>query len=361
MTIVMPDDVQVLLYNIATGLRESLPEVITTALVVVVFVAALIVYSVRHERADRDARRSLYESRYRRRLLALDLPTGSSVLLDRLAAYLRDPSKRFLLLESGATFDSCVRKLCEREHVSPALVAALRLKLGFRVRGREKTPLSSGDIAEESSVLVELSSAHGERQGNRRGNGADEGARRLAARVVAVDAGSLTLEVANDGDVRQGEEVRLFFANAAGLHMVRTRVIARRENLIRVSHSTSIRSLQRRSYYRRQLTAPVFIRRVDGKERFIKTLVQDLGGGGARLINPHDMFESDEKVEVVLDLGLRRRLKVAATIVRANRDGTVSLKFDALRESSRDLILRALFRRYNAVLRHERLEALMER
>jgi hypothetical protein len=43
--------------------------------------------------------------------------------------------------------------------------------------------------------------------------------------------------------------------------------------------------------------------------------------------------------------------------VREGRDGTVSLRFDELRESTRDLIVRALFKRYNAYLQEQGRES----
>lgn len=341
-TIVMPNDVEVLLQNIATGFRVSLPVAIATTLIVVAFASGLIAYHLRQRRAERETRTRLYEARYDSLLRSLDLPAGSAALLDRLATRLHDSSKRYLLLENEATFNSCLRRLPGRESISPALVAALRMKLGFRTLNPERAPLSSGDIAEETVVLLERPAANGKKR------------ERFPAKIVSVEPAALALAVQARDAFDRGDRLKLYFYNFAGLYMFPTRVISVKAGLVLVGHSNAISAVQRRRYYRRKLSAPAYIRTKTGEgseELFVKTLLQDLGGGGAKVVNPHDIFQVHDRVELALDLGLHKWVKVPADVVRIGRDGSASLKFHGLKESSRDLILRALFRRYNAYLR----------
>ncbi|HUX21725.1 MAG TPA: hypothetical protein VMW69_10840, partial [Spirochaetia bacterium] len=281
----MPNDVQVLLSNISTGFRESLPEAIVTTIIFFGFVFGLVYYYVKQKRLDRERKVELYERRYAQLLKSSDLPGGSVILLDRLARYLKDSSRQYLLLESEASFNSCLKKLKEHEPVSPALLAALRLKLGFGGLNPEKTPLSSGDIAEDSAGIIERIEKGGRKE-------------RFAARIAGVEPGFLSLEVKKPEALDRGDRVTFYFFNSAGLYSLKTRVIGFREGMTLVSHSSSITAVQRRRYYRRKLVAPAYIRRVGGEDAFIKTILQDLGGGGARVINPHDIFEKGDTVEL---------------------------------------------------------------
>lgn len=339
----MPDDVQVLLNSISTGFRESLPEAIITTAIFLGFVFGLVYYYTKQQREDRRRREAASEARYAALVRSNDLPTGSSALLDRLAVYLKDPSKRYLLLESEASFNSCLKRLGRRESVSPALVAALRLKLGFRALNPERAPLSSGDIAEDSIGILEWKGK--ESKIRRRG------------RVESVEASSLRLEIAEGAGPPRGDPVTFYFYNFAGLYALKSRVLSANGAVVHLAHSTAIRAVQRRRYYRRKLVAPAYIRSSDSEAGFIKTLLQDLGGGGARMVNPHNIFEKGDRVELGLEPDTRAWVRVNAEVVRVGKDGTISVRFDDLRETSRDRILRSLFRRYNAFQREQEGEA----
>ena len=333
----MPDDVQVLLNNISTGFRQSLPEAIITTAIFLGFIFGLVYYYTRQQREERSRREAVSEERYAALVRSNDLPTGSSALLDRLATYLKDSSKRYLLLESEASFNSCLKKLSQRESVSPALVAALRLKLGFRALNPERAPLSSGDIAEDSIGILEWKGG--------------EGRVRRSARVAGVEASSMSLEVAEGSRPARGEQVTFYFYNFAGPYTLKSRVLKVEGAVLRLAHSTAIQAVQRRRYYRRKLVAPAYIRSADSETGFIKTLLQDLGGGGARMVNPHNIFEKGDRVELALEPETRAWVRVNAEVVRFGKDGTISVRFENLRETSRDRILRSLFRRYNAFQR----------
>ncbi len=339
----MPNDVQVLLNNISTGFRESVPEAIITTAIFLGFVFGLVYYYTKQQREERRRREAASEARYAALIRSSDLPTGSSALLDRLAIYLKDSSKRYLLLESEASFNSCLKKLSRRESVSPALVAALRLKLGFRALNPERAPLSSGDIAEDSIGILEWKGG--------------EGRARRSARVESVGPSALCLEVAEGTSPAHGEQVVFYFYNFAGLYALRSRVVRTEGAVLYLAHSTAITAVQRRRYYRRKLVAPAYIRSSDSETGFVKTLLQDLGGGGARMVNPHNIFDKGDRVELALEPETRDWVRVDAEVVRLGKDGTISVRFENLRETSRDRILKSLFRRYNAFQREQEGEA----
>lgn len=366
----MPDDVQVLLNNISSGFDESLANVLITTLLVVIFVGGLLSYWIRGRDRERDSRRERDEARYDALLRSLDLPAGSALLLDRLACYLRNPDRPHLLLESEAAFNFCLRKLRSRESAPPALVAALRLKLGYGASNPEKRPLTSGDIAEGAPVILERRpppQAEPARRKAVKGRGAFAARERpvekatiarIKARVLEVRARSIALEAERPLPFDRGEALGLYFFNAAGLYRMGTRVVAVAGSRIELAHSDSIATVQRRCYYRRKLSAPAYLRRAGGEEHFFKTRLQDLGGGGARLLNPYDLFERGDGVEVALAPSAGRWVRISGEIVRVEKDGTISVRFSGLRESTRDLIVRGLFSRYRAFVREREESAI---
>jgi len=330
----MPDDVEVLMHEIAAGFKQSLPGAGLTLGLLALFIFLLLYVQSRHDRSMARERATLYASRFEELMRSLDLPTGSAALIERMAHYLRDPSKRYLLLTHEATFNSCLRKMRADGTLSPALVASLRLRLGYRAVNPEKTPLSSGDITEETPML--LVRASDKKESRKREHGI----------VASVKPDYLELQLEEPAAFRSGERLTLYFCNFAGLYSWTTKVMRSEGSLLRVAHSGMVQGVQRRSYYRRKITLPVYIRRIGDDHGYIKSLLQDLGGGGARMVNPRGIFERGDLLELAFNPSDRRWLKVPAEVVRLGRDGSLSVRFGRLRESTRDAILRGLFRSY---------------
>ncbi|HUX21527.1 MAG TPA: hypothetical protein VMW69_09825, partial [Spirochaetia bacterium] len=55
-----------------------------------------------------------------------------------------------------------------------------------------------------------------------------------------------------------------------------------------------------------------------------------------------------------LDPDTKKWVRIHGEVVRVAKDATISNRFGKLRETTRDQILRALFRRYNAFLREQK-------
>ena len=343
----MPDGVDELLHEIAAGFHENPLTAALALAFVLAFAGVLLLFHLKQERTLTRERALLYASRYEELMRSLKLPAGSATLIDRLARYLRDPSRRYQLLTNEATFNSCLRKMRSEGAISPALVASLRFRLGYRAENPDKIPLSSGDVTEGTTMEMA-------RKQPVAASGAERGVKATVRKVVD---DYMEIELDEAMSLRRGEGITFHFYNFAGLYSWSTKVLHVEGSVVRVAHSGFIEGVQRRRYYRRRIDRPVYIRRAESEEGFIKSLFRDLGGGGARLINPKDIYERGDSLELSFDSGSRGWIRLAAEVVRTYPDGTLSVRFGKVRESTRDIILRGLFRSYLTDVREREARA----
>lgn len=103
--------------------------------------------------------------------------------------------------------------------------------------------------------------------------------------------------------------------------------------------------MQRREYYRRNLELPVFVRPTGSRRRPVATRFIDVGGGGASLQNPSAKFRRGTDLELTFHPDSHAPLNLHGRVVRTSQGGAVlHVKFEKLRESTRDKIFRMMFR-----------------
>lgn len=251
-------------------------------------------------------------------------------VLERLASHLKRSEGKNLLFEKKAVFNACVRKLLREEKVSSSLLASLRLKLGFNVLGNEGIPHSSAELPLEMPVLI-----------------MQKGRRQNTGRVLGVDSRSLIIELGDASTPpKPGIPVSIVFENPSGHYSFTTSVKAVGKGIINVAHSEAIERFQRRTFYRKKLLMPVYVKRTGTEEHHTLTTLIDLGGGGASITNPEQRFVLDDKLSLTFFTPGRKRINLSATVVRVSENGeTLHLSFGDMPESSRDRILRFLLQR----------------
>jgi c-di-GMP-binding flagellar brake protein YcgR len=152
----------------------------------------------------------------------------------------------------------------------------------------------------------------------------------------------------------RGQAVTVFLQNRAGLFSFATAVRSLDGGLLRLEHSEHLRRTQRRRYYRRRVDLPVEVRRIGPEGAPPPATVSrllDLGGEGASLRNPGGTFAQGEELELRFRLG-GQPFVLQAEVLRVSRGGQVlHARFLALREASRDRILRALLQNLGVATR----------
>jgi c-di-GMP-binding flagellar brake protein YcgR len=253
-------------------------------------------------------------------------------LLRKMAAHLKSSGEIHLLFDSQAVFNVCVEKLLKEEQVSHSLISGLRLKLGFEKGNRVH---STTELTEDRPVLMFEKKSR----------------KRVPGLILKNDPRALFIEVEKPPTGQKvGTPIQVYFQNQSGLYTFTSRIIKAEKGVMLIVHSENIRRIQRRKFYRRKISMPVYVHRDDDTAMPAHTLCTDLGGGGASIINPDRHFKPGDRLELHFRLAEKRktqkqqRIHATGEVVRLSEGGRKAhILFDALPEAVRDRIIRFLF------------------
>jgi hypothetical protein len=322
--------------TVSRGFERSPLEVILVIVSVLVFIALLIIaYRIQRRRIRRQ-QRSIADRRYKELAEKRLLTPSEQNLVKRMARFLKDPVKKYLILISQPTFNFCASKLRKKESVSASSIAELRNRLGFRLQGPEQIPASSAELPDGQGLLI-ISI-----KGNLRAQGR-VGKQEPRAMVVELVEGSPAF--------REREAIRVYFQNRSGLFSFDSIVQSVQNRTVLLAHGEEIKRIQRRKYYRKRISQPVAVRRPDSEEQHTVSTFYDLGGNGASLKNPQKRFSAGEDLELTF-LAAGERFTLVAEVLRTSKNGEVlHVRFAPMRESTRDRIIGALFKGAGTPLR----------
>jgi c-di-GMP-binding flagellar brake protein YcgR len=311
------------LVALAQGFQETRFEIILFFLLVIVF---LTVVSLVIARQKWKVRRELHlRSReiLEHLLVKLDLSQREAALLGQMALHRAPGEQEHSLLVNDRVFDACARAMSASGESSPALLDALRIKVGFLVSQPEKLPASSLKLPEGSPVLLSP------REGPR-----------LRGTVVAQNIVAMRVRLtAGEAPLESGTALTIYFHNSAGIFSFPSRIVSRKGDEVHLEHSSSITYHQRRSHARRKESLPVFVRLASSDATPHETFLLDLGGGGASLRNPQGLLKKGDIFELSFS-PQRGEFTLAARVLRASRArGIVNAQFVALSQKERNQIM----------------------
>ena len=322
--------------TVSRGFERSPLEIILVIVSVLAFIALLIIaYRIQRHRIRRQ-QRNLADRRYRELVEKRSLTPSEQNLVKRLARFLKDPEKKYLILVSQPTFNFCAAKLRKKEAVTATSIAELRNRLGFRLQGPEQIPASSTELPDGQGLLIIGIKSNLKAQGR-------VGKQEPRSLVVELVEGSPTF--------REREPVRIYFQNRSGLFNFNSSVQSVQNRTVLLEHGEEIKRTQRRKYYRKRISQPVALRRPDSEEQHTVSTFYDLGGNGASLKNPEKRFSSGDDLELTF-LAAGERFTLVAEVLRTSKVGEVlHVRFAPMRETTRDRIIGALFKGAGTPLR----------
>jgi c-di-GMP-binding flagellar brake protein YcgR len=311
--------------SVASGFQRSLFEIVLSVALLLLFVVFLIVV---HRLQKRKTRREVARrdrERYRRLLDKNALNPQEQDLIERLATQLHSPQKAYLLLVHQPTFNACAGRL--GPGADAALLAALRLKLGFGSREPEKAIASSAELEPGTPLFI------------RREKGEDS-----AGRIIRIMPSALVVSLDRPEGAAAGSTVTVFLQSASGLFSFQSQILSSNREELHLAHAENITRYQRRRYYRRQADFPVYVRRA-GEDSLKLSLVRDLGGGGASLQNPRGIYKAGDDLELSFHPEGSFSFTLLAEVLRTSRQGKLlHVRFGPLKESTRDHIFSLLFK-----------------
>ena len=247
-------------------------------------------------------------------------------LLEKLSRYVKPSFEKLSLLRSGAVFNACARSLLDGGRVPRELVARLRKKLGFRPPYAGSAAVRSDDLPEGVSLSLL----------NRR-SGA-----RVRGRLIGNEETGLVIELADPFGVTAGARVQISYRNGFGVFVFPTVVRSCGRSSITVAHSTTVRRIQRRVYYRRKIAKPVYVKTAGSRDRPIRSALIDLSGGGASMRRTGDVFREDGALDLVFYVSAENRIDLRARVVRLTPE-TAHVSFEYVPDPVRDRIIGYLF------------------
>jgi hypothetical protein len=311
------------------GFTNRPGEVILVVALVVAFLAALTVYMVVRTRREARERRARAEEAYREHVEHYDLSPSDEDAIETMARYLNAPERKYLLLVSQGIYNSCAERALEAGEVAEQQIAALRVQLGFAGRQTTKPPASTTEIPAGAAVLLQ-----------------QQGENAVRGRVLEHEPTALLVELdEGEREFTYGSPVQVLYQTNAGIFAFDSVVEAREGVMLRLAHDEEPSRMQRREYYRQNIDLPVYVRPTGSTKQPAETRFIDVGGGGASVRNPSTKFGRGTDLELTFHPDSHAPLNLHGRVVRTSQGGRVlHVKFEKLRESTRDKIFRLLFR-----------------
>ena len=314
--------------TVGQAYRTNPLEITLVLLIVLSLTLGLWVYARVEQNRYRRERQRRADAAFRERIEELSIPPSWISILDRMAEYLPNAHDKYLLLENEWMFNSCAQKLIRADEAPSDAIAALRLRLGFE-QSRERAPASTVHLPEGSTVFVRRT----------------KGEHPVRGRVMSHEPHAFRVVIPPEEQFRIGSDVDVFYQSHAGIFQVHTIVVNREDNVLQLRHSESLTRYQKRTYFRQRIHLPVLVRRANKDEAAVRTVLEDLGGGGASMRNPADLpLRAGDRVELRILRKDKERLQVVGEVVRVSRNNDIAhIRFTSIREPVRDKIFQAIF------------------
>lgn len=305
-------------------------EIILFVAILCVLLVFLIAGSVMQTKAIRKRLIKRSEDIVKSVSLRLGLSERERDMLRRLESEIRGGKyKKYLLVTDPVFFNTAVHNYLQKDKSHEALIAALRIRLGFTVFSDESTVHSTADLITELPVYI----VHGKNHS-------------FHGRITGQEVTGVRIRVEKiQGDILvSGEPLRVFFAKKNGIFYFNSSILSVHGDTILIRHTEDVMKLQRRKYYRKRMKERVKIKHGGEMKSPLSTLLIDLGGDGATLWNPHKRYGENDNVVLFLTLKKMDRLALNATVVRVSHDRKyLHVKFHHIPDADRDRIFNYLF------------------
>jgi hypothetical protein len=330
MFVLSEQKLNLLFEEISSGFQQSPLEIAIFSVLVIGFFC-LFVFGYRHQtkksKIEQSKRaRELFDHIIDEKGLGLE----ERHLLDLLAGFLDPSREKNMLLESRALFNTCVKKLRQTQSVSPKLLSSIREKLGFQTDMMEQTLHSNAEIPDNLPVLVVI-----------------KGKPHCPGVLRKTSAQRLRIELKEECTPPvAGTPVVIYFQRPSGVFTFVSQVTGTNERIIEITHTRSIKRLQRRHFYRKKTRVPAFVKLSGSPEHPIRSTLTDLGGGGATIVNPGKTFHEKDELALSLHMMKKESIQIYAKVLRISGEGKLlHVAFHHISEASRDRIYRYLFKK----------------
>lgn len=315
------------LQSIAEAFAVNPQEVLLANLVILAFLILLVFPSLIHAILSYLRQKTLAEKAYLGIVKELNLSPEELQILEKLVHYTQGGvrEKHLLVLRSNV-FNNAVKRLLGKEDVPAALLAALRMKLGFVQWGKEGPVHSTAELPKGLRLYILPKDG-------------------LEFYAQIVHQTPFALIVKKEDKERELPAhmawVLVFFERINGIFSFSTMVKkVENGNIIHLAHAEKIIQNQHRRYYRRKILLPVKVRQQGLQQPVKQSTITDLGGGGLSLINPESAYKLNDRLVLYFTLPAGRRVTLTGKVIRfSQHQRNIHLVFEPMNEYVRDSII----------------------
>lgn len=316
-----------LLQNVAEAFAVDPQEVILVNVFILSFLILLILPSLVHAMIIYTRQKALAEKTYTSVTKDLNLTPEELRILEKLVRYTHGGVKdKHLLVLKANVFNNAVKRLSGREEIPAALLASLRLKLGFVFWSKEGAVHSTAELPKGLRLYILPK----------------DGSEFYAKIIHQTPFNLLVKKEDPDRDLpTQMAWVLVFFERTNGIFSFST-LVKKVENgsIIHLAHSEKIIQNQHRRYYRRKIVLPVKVRQQGLKQPVKQSTITDLGGGGLSLINPEGSFKLNDRLVLNFLLPADKQVTLTGKVIRLSHyRRNIHLVFEPMNERVRDNII----------------------
>ena len=334
MLVLDEERLQYIFNEITKGFAHSPLEIIIFFISVIAIVAGFLFVSRQYAKARKEKIEKEARSKYEKIIEKLSLTPQQLKTLEILQHYLPKQNPVNLLVENRHIFNICTNLLKSETDRYDSEISALRFKLGFRISGSTRVPVSSIDLPDGARLIMVINN-------------------RLQKNGILskVTEQYLEIEPGRNGllKIHTGSPLRVYFKNQNGIFYFNSKIIAQTRGTLRIAHSERIRKIQRRQYYRKKVKLLSLVRVINRDPGYRKVIIMDLSGGGAsfQFIDYSPDLRPGETIELVTPPIKRKPVKATAKIVRITDRGKLyHIEFEEISENLREEIISYLFSKH---------------
>jgi hypothetical protein len=306
--------------SIASGFQRDPLVALLQILLVLLILGGLIALFLIAQRRERRRRALRETAAFEAGLAKLDLSVSDRRYLEAVS---KDHPRPTSLLNNLSAFNKAAGRMVSEGLAAGPQVARIRVKLGLIRPASGATLHSTAELPEGTSVEIIL------------------GARGSFPGVVeSVEPTHLAIRTREK--IAKGQSLVIQVARSSGLFSISSTSLGYREGVLHAEHSENVKRVQKRRYFRKGTRMPAIIQPIHPREPAKRTLLIDIGGGGARLENPGMNLQVGRAVILTLPTDRSARgagLSLKGSIRRV-ADTSLSVVFDPLKDAIRDRIMK---------------------
>ena len=303
---------------IAEGFNPSNRYIVAGVAIFLGFVVLAIVANRIVMRREKRIHRRQLDEKYQRLIRKLNLTIRELDFIDKLAEFLEDGSKKYLLLVNPQTLATCVRAFRKSQTVATDTVKDLEAHLGFEIPDVPKPKNSTRRLSPGTAVRLHVL---------RRDT-------KLTGAVSAQFPDSLVVILDNASEFpHAGDEVILYSGDYRGFVGFKTTVTSIHENEVKLAHAD-------RTSEELNLEKPVpvnldiVVRSDDPDEKAVPAQVISLFSRGANVVNPDRRFRKGDDVRLYFRRAKNSWRQVNAEVVSLERRRRVMrVRFSHVKQS----------------------------